>query len=347
VFLKKAVADAGQRAVGHELYDENGRSDANAGTANAAGRGRCQTSSPIFLYSITVTRYREKRIYGRPDARLMQASSASSRVLRQDAQCAASAALLFGSSPGTKVSRMQTAPTKIASQPARSKTPKQDSSARWQSDWCDRDFEAFSTQQLPANISQPNKFVGQPRRLSPRHQQRVQPSTSAASDNRRAQSVALVDSFGVWRQEQPPSLPGQQQPPAFKTMPRPLATIDLTKDFVPPEQRLHLPAAIRRSASSATPLHTPGVVPVLAYTKPSAAVASSLSVSEISFLSPEAEAEAMHARNEYIRNSGSSSLHPNAMARVRRSAARARPLFVPESSPRQVGQWAHFPEHAA
>jgi hypothetical protein len=326
----------------------NGRSDANAGTANAAGRGRCQTSSPIFLSAITVTRYREKRIYGRADAGPMQASSASSRAHRQDAQSATSAALLFGSSPGPNVSMMQTAPTKIASQPASSKTPKQDSSARWQSDRCDRDFEAFSTQQLPASISQPDKFVGQPRRLSPRHQQRRhQPSTSAASDNRRAQSVALVDSFDVWRQEQPRSLPGQQQPRAFKTMP--LATIDLTKDFVPPEQRLHLPAAIRQSASFATPLHAPGdrAVPVLAYTKPSAAVASSLSVSEISFLSPEAEAEAMHARNEYIRHSGSSSLHPNAMARVRRSAARARPLSVPESSPRQVGQWAHFPEHAA
>jgi hypothetical protein len=285
----------------------------------------------------------------------MQDTGPSSRALRhdaEDAQSRVSAALHFVSSPGTKVSRMQTTPTKHVSSehgPAtNSKPPKQYSNTRRQSDQYRRDFEASSTQQLPANIvSQPNTFVVQPRRHSPRHQPRGHhPSTSAASDNRRVQSVALFDSVDVGRQELPASLPGQQQQHALKTQSRPLATIDLTKDFVPPEQRLHLPAATRQSASFATPQHVPSAVPVLAYTRPSAAVASSLSVSELSFLSPEAEAEAAHARNEYIRHS--TSLQPNAV--TRRSVSReirARPLSVPESSPRQVGPWTRDPVHAA
>jgi hypothetical protein len=273
------------------------------------------------------------RRYGRPDAGPVQDASPSSRAIRHDAQNTVSAALHFVSSPGTKASRLQTAPAIHASSKqglsTNFKTQKRDIGTRLQRYQCDRNFEALQTQQLSANMSQSNKFLGQPRRHSPSHQQQGrQSATFAVAGNRNVQSIALFDAVDAGRQVQAPSFPVQQQPHAFKTQARPLATIHLTRDFATPEQRLHMPAAIRQSVIFATPQHAPYLVPMPAYTRPSAAVASSLSVSEISFLSPEAAAEATHARNEYMRRS--TPLHPL----PRRSAARARPLSVPESSPR-------------
>ena len=273
-------------------------------------------------------KHREKRRHGVPVAGVVQ-----DRTLGHDAQNpkgnTVSVALRFVPSSGAKASRMQSVATSHASgkqgPSTNFTTQKRDFSARLQSDECDGDYEAFSPQQY--NTPHPNTFVGQPRRHSRRrHQRDHQSSAPAASDNRRVQSVALFDSFDAGRQDGPPSLPGQQQPHTFKTRPQPLATIDLTKDFVPPER--HLPAVTRPSANFAALQHAPHVVPMPAHTRPPAAVASSLSVSEISFMSPEAQAEATHARNEYIRHSTASS--PSAMHRPR-----SRPLSVPESSPRQ------------
>lgn len=331
------VPHAAQHAVGHQLYDVDGRSDANGGKANAADRDRWQASSTTFQCAITVImKHREKRRHGGPVAGGVQ-----DRALGHDAQNPngnpVSVALRFVPSAGARASRMQSVATNHASgkqgPSTNFKTQKRDFtiSTRLQSDECDRDYEAFSSQQLPANMPHPNKFVGQPRRHSRRHHQRDQihqSSAPAASHNRRVQSAALFDSFDAGRQDGRPSLPGQQQPHTFKTRPRPLATVDLTKDFVPPDQRLHFPAATRPSANFAAPQHAPHVVATPAYTRPPAAVASSLSVSEISFLSPEAQAEAAHARNEYIRRSTASS--PSAT-----HLPRSRPLSVPESSPRQ------------
>ncbi len=98
-----------------------------------------------------------------------------------------------------------------------------------------------------------------------------------------------------------------------------LSTIDLSKDFVPPDSR---PAAAAHRTAAAPSA-------VLFNVKPPAALASSLvSCTEMSFMSAEAAIAATNARCEYIQKSA---LLPSF---GRQSEHRARPLTVPESSPR-------------
>ena len=104
-----------------------------------------------------------------------------------------------------------------------------------------------------------------------------------------------------------------------------LSTIDLSKDFVPPDSRPA--AAAHRTAVHATPQVAPNAV--LFYVKPPAALASSLvSHTEMSFMSSEAAIAATKARCEYIQKSA---LLPSLN---RHSEHRPRPLTVPDSSPR-------------
>jgi hypothetical protein len=160
---------------------------------------------------------------------------------------------------------------------------------------------------------------------SPRHQLQYHQTMRCYTANEEGMQIRRSGKAADQRHDTLHSLPKQVQTQFFQNGYPQLSTIDLAKSFVAPEK--HRYVATNRIANHTSPNHRSN--PASFHSNPPLSAASSLvTYSEIAFTSPEAAIAATNARSQYLQHLMSSPLLGQQLE------SRARPLTVPDSSPR-------------